>query len=313
MPKITVIIPNFNHGHLITDCLLGLQAQTYTDFETIVIDDKSTDNSIEIIQAVIRDDKRFKLLQLPSNVGVVNVLNMGIGMSASDYIYLGAADDITVPTLFENLMRPLEKSKTAAFAVCEVELINQVDFPAKSSIRPGVRPANKEYEFSPKESLKILKSTDNWALTGASVIRRDFLVISGQLKAELGSGSDGFILRKLALTYGFVFVPKIGLICRRTSSGYSAATLVDRDIFRFQLTEYCKALTLDPIFPIWYPEKYSKRMHFSQRLFQINSPGQNSNLKVYWLNLAAYIKYWPYPIHKLIATLFGRKIHRFLK
>ncbi len=310
MPKITAIIPNFNHGHLITDCILGLQAQTYTDFETIIIDDKSTDNSIEIIQAAIRDDKRFKLLQLPINVGVINVLNFGISASKTDFVYLGAADDITMPLMFESLIGPIERSKNAAFAVCEVRLVKNL-YPLKEgSIKPAVRPSNRLHEFSAHKSLKILKSTDNWALTGASIIRRNHLVESGQLRSELGSGADGFTLRKLALTHGFVFVPKIGLVWRRNSSGYSASTLANFEVFNLQLNEYCRAVAQDPVFPIWYPAKYSKRMKFSQIVFMISNGEGGSRLRQYLLAIIAYLKYRPFPLHRIIATLISRAIEK---
>ena len=310
MPKITVIIPNFNHGHLITDCIRGLQAQTYTDFETIIIDDKSTDNSIETIRAAIRYDNRFKLLQLPNNVGVVNVLNIGISLSKTEFVYLGAADDITMPLMFESLIGPIEGSKNAAFAVCEVKLVKHFNPLEQGSIKPAVRPSNRLHEFSAHKSLKVLKSTDNWALTGASIIRRDHLVESGQLRSELGSGADGFTLRKLALTHGFIFVPKIGLVWRRNSSGYSATTLGNFEVFDLQLTEYCKALAQDPVFPIWYPAKYSKRMKFSRTVFMISNGDGYSRLIQAVLSVIAYLKYRPFPLRRIVATLTSRTFEK---
>lgn len=73
MKKFSVLIANYNNGKYFKDCYDSLIAQTYPDFEVIIVDDSSTDNSLEIIKDIIKDDDRFKLFE--------NTVNKGCGFT----------------------------------------------------------------------------------------------------------------------------------------------------------------------------------------------------------------------------------------
>ena len=66
---ITIITSVFNGEKYIKECLLSVLNQTYSDFEHIIIDDNSNDNTVKIIKDLIKNDSRFKLLELKVNVG----------------------------------------------------------------------------------------------------------------------------------------------------------------------------------------------------------------------------------------------------
>lgn len=67
--KFSILIANYNNGKYFKDCYNSIVAQTYTDWEAIIVDDKSTDDSVELISAIIKDDPRFKLSQNEENKG----------------------------------------------------------------------------------------------------------------------------------------------------------------------------------------------------------------------------------------------------
>ncbi|RXM53219.1 MULTISPECIES: glycosyltransferase family 2 protein [unclassified Chryseobacterium] len=73
MKKISILIANYNNGKYFPDCFASLMNQTYNNWEAIIVDDCSTDNSLEIIRELIKDDGRFLLLQ--------NSLNKGCGFT----------------------------------------------------------------------------------------------------------------------------------------------------------------------------------------------------------------------------------------
>ena len=77
-PKITLIIANYNNGNFFKDCYNSLISQTEKDWEAIVIDDLSTDNSAVVISQMIKDDARFKFYQNEENTGYQKTLLKGV-------------------------------------------------------------------------------------------------------------------------------------------------------------------------------------------------------------------------------------------
>ena len=80
-PKISIIIANYNNGHFFKDCFDSLIAQTEKNWETIIIDDCSTDDSIEVINKLIADDGRFKFYKNGINEGYQKNLVKAINFS----------------------------------------------------------------------------------------------------------------------------------------------------------------------------------------------------------------------------------------
>lgn len=69
MIKFSILIANYNNGKYFRDCYNSLISQTYQNWEVIIVDDASTDDSVEVIKAIIKDDSRFKIYNNPANHG----------------------------------------------------------------------------------------------------------------------------------------------------------------------------------------------------------------------------------------------------
>lgn len=91
MKKVSVIIPVYNSSKYLKECIDSVLNQTYKNLEVIIVDDKSTDNSIDIINSY--KDKRMKLIRLKKNSGVSICRNKGIESSCGDYISFIDSDD----------------------------------------------------------------------------------------------------------------------------------------------------------------------------------------------------------------------------
>lgn len=91
---ISVIIPNYNKALFIAETLNSLMSQSFTNWEAIIIDDCSTDDSIAIIKQEIQDDKRFNLILNKSNRGGSYSRNQGIKKAKGEYIVFLDSDDI---------------------------------------------------------------------------------------------------------------------------------------------------------------------------------------------------------------------------
>ena len=100
---ITLIIPLYNAARFIAETLQSVQAQTYTDWECLVIDDGSTDNGAEIVQRIAQADTRIRYVY-QSNAGPSVARNHGLRLAKGDYIQFLDADDWFPPQRFENML-----------------------------------------------------------------------------------------------------------------------------------------------------------------------------------------------------------------
>lgn len=103
LPKVSVLMPVYNGGSYLAEAIRSILEQTFTDFELLVIDDGSKDESYKIA-AEISDD-RIRLIRQDKNLGLVAALNLGLGLSRGKYIARMDADDISLP---ERLSRQVD-------------------------------------------------------------------------------------------------------------------------------------------------------------------------------------------------------------
>lgn len=99
-PKISVIIPVYNVEKYLRRALNSLQAQTFTDWEAICVNDGSTDNSLSILQNYAEQDSRFKIIN-QANLSLSTSRNNGLKEAKGEYIYFFDSDDFLHPQCFE--------------------------------------------------------------------------------------------------------------------------------------------------------------------------------------------------------------------
>ena len=94
MSKISVIIPCYNAEKYIKKCFEGLEKQTFREFDVIVVDDFSTDNSLNILYEIKQNSKlKIKVIKMKQNVGPGEARNVGIKASDSEYLAFCDSDD----------------------------------------------------------------------------------------------------------------------------------------------------------------------------------------------------------------------------
>ncbi len=108
-PRISVVVPFFNVADLLGDCLRSIAAQTFGDFEVIMVDDGSTDGSTEIARAQAAVDPRFILLQV-RNGGPGYARNRGVELARGEFLGFVDGDDMVPPGAYEVLVHTLERS-----------------------------------------------------------------------------------------------------------------------------------------------------------------------------------------------------------
>src|SRR3954469_1580225 len=95
MQPITVLMPNYNNAPFLKEAIDSILNQTFTNFHFLIVDDGSTDNSVDIIKQY--NDPRITLIQKEKNSGIVDTLNIGLERIESTYIVRMDGDDISTP------------------------------------------------------------------------------------------------------------------------------------------------------------------------------------------------------------------------
>lgn len=108
-PKLSVVMPVFNGEPFLKDAVESILKQSFKKYEFIIINDGSTDNTVDIIKSY--KDGRIKLIENRNNLGIAKCLNIGFELSKGDYIARMDADEISNSERFEKQLAFLEKNK----------------------------------------------------------------------------------------------------------------------------------------------------------------------------------------------------------
>jgi glycosyltransferase involved in cell wall biosynthesis len=107
---VSICIPTYNGSAYLPETFESVLVQTYSNFEVLVVDDHSTDETINIVQSYIERDARVRLIQNPRNLGLVNNWNRCIKMAKGEWIKFVFQDDLIAPDCIEKMINFLSKS-----------------------------------------------------------------------------------------------------------------------------------------------------------------------------------------------------------
>lgn len=124
-PVVSVIMPVHNAGKYISQAIESVLSQTLTNFELIIIDDTSSDNSRKIMKKYAKSDHRIRILINKTNTQVAASLNMGIRQAKSDLIARMDADDIAHPIRLELQYDLLSKHPDIAVVGANIQIIDK--------------------------------------------------------------------------------------------------------------------------------------------------------------------------------------------
>lgn len=108
-PLVSLIVPVYNVALYLENCLDSIKAQTYREFEVLLVNDGSTDTSPDICRAYTRSDNRFRLIDKP-NSGVSDSRNQALAQAGGKYLQFLDADDWLTPDAIETLVHPAEST-----------------------------------------------------------------------------------------------------------------------------------------------------------------------------------------------------------
>src|SRR5947209_4075115 len=116
-PKVTFIVPCYKLAHLLTKCVNSVLQQTYKDFEILIMDDCSPDNTPEVAQSF--HDPRVKYFRNNPNLGHLKNYNKGILLAKGAYVWLISADDsLRSSKVLERYVRLMDSNSRVGYVYC---------------------------------------------------------------------------------------------------------------------------------------------------------------------------------------------------
>jgi len=136
-PLVSVIIPNYNHAPYLKERIDSVLTQEFQDFEVIILDDKSPDNSLEVINQYQGHPKVSHIIANEQNTGNTFIQwERGISLAKGKYIWIAESDDVAEPQLLGTLVGQLQAHPQAVVAYCHSQMIDSHGKPMEMTWHP---------------------------------------------------------------------------------------------------------------------------------------------------------------------------------
>lgn len=263
-PTLSVLMPNYNHARFLRESINAVLDQSRRPDEFILIDDASTDDSLEIIEEFARREPLLQVIQHERNQGVVFCINQLLRSCSSDYFFFAAADDKALPGLFEKSMRLLSDYPEAAFCSSLVERISEQG--EGMGLLPIPMVSERACYFTPQDVRGLLGKWGSWIQTFSTIYRKEAVGQAGGFDRELGSYCDSFLCEIMALQHGACFIPEWLMQWRKMPEGFASATAADGERACSYIQRAVAIISSEnykDLFPPGYAKHYRSRKLFA--------------------------------------------------
>jgi glycosyltransferase involved in cell wall biosynthesis len=209
-PRVSVVMPTYNKAQWLQQSIDSVIAQTLTDWELIIVDDGSTDETADILARY--DDPRITIVTLPKNVGRARARNLALEIARGRYIAICDSDDVSAPTRFEEHAAFLDANPQIGIVSSHLRLL------AANRTALVVFPID-------HESIARRFARGKMGIAhGASMIRADCFKQLGGYCEDLRAAEDFELFRRFLTRYRFETLPKELLLYRNELGAVSFPT-----------------------------------------------------------------------------------------
>lgn len=201
---ISIIIPVLNREKEIEECIRSVFEQSYGNWELLIIDNGSTDRTLEICQSLAAQESRIKLLSAPRGVSLAR--NAGIDVAKGKYLFFLDSDDVIHPSLLETLLTAMEETGAGLSGTTKINIHQSqwADFAARPKTHKGL---GKTRFLTNEQALQeIFRYTSPMNLIGGVMMLRS-LVGETRFRRDLHIGEDFYFMYEVLVKGpGVIFV-----------------------------------------------------------------------------------------------------------
>lgn len=219
-PKVSVVIPLYNKEHYILKAVQSVLSQTISDFELIIVNDGSTDNSTDVVNSI--SDSRIRLLN-QKNSGVSVARNNGISAASADIVAFLDADDEWMPDFLETILH-----LNSEFPEAGVYGTGYAVFSSGERIRENLWKPKSENRIIPSYFKDSVDAGFPLFITSSYAAKKDALMQIGGYQTDFRAGQDHDLFSRLALYNKVAYSPRI-------ASKYNAGAENNVDVVKYVL------------------------------------------------------------------------------
>jgi glycosyltransferase involved in cell wall biosynthesis len=320
--SLSVVMPNYNHGRHISRAIEAVVSQSRKPDEFLILDDGSTDQSIEIIEGYAKRCGFITLIRNERNQGVEAAVQRLLETATGDYFFSVAADDFILPGYLEKALALLERFPHAGFCSALSLVVDKNGH--DRGIFPSPIVSGTSLYLNPQRVRKTLLKHGAWFMGNTAIYRRDKLIESGGFRPELQSFTDGFIQHVLALKHGACFIPEPFAAWRKMETGVAMSTNMNikqiRKVHRYAIELMESSSEYGTLFPPKYIRQWRKRQNYwvgeaLQKTIQkdqkgylegmkvlLQDPGFLNRLFILFLRVFFFFQSWLMTFHLLIIS-----------
>lgn len=213
----SIIIPNYNHANFLQQRIKSILHQSMQDFEIIIIDDASTDNSRQIIEEYRSNKKITHILFNEQNTGsLLNQWNKGISLASGKWVWIAESDDIADPYFLEECMAAINNHPEAGLFYCDSQIldettqkVSQLFSERKNAIFKTQKWSNAYFQNGASEINECLKYDCTVNNVSAAVFKKELALRALQQKVQFKYYADWYLFLQLCLLSDICYTPKL--------------------------------------------------------------------------------------------------------
>lgn len=222
-PKVSFVVPCYKLAHLLPECIHSILSQSYGDFEILIMDDCSPDNTAEVARSF--NDPRVQHIRNEPNLGHLRNYNKGIGFSRGEYIWLISADDrLRHPDAIARYVEAMEKNPKVGYVCCPA-------MEMKGSQETGVARysvvAERDTVFDGHDFLHKLSAL-NCVIAASGMVRKSCYDKLGAFPLDMPYAGDWYLWCRFALYYDVAYLAE-PMVNYRLHEGSMTSALMEKD------------------------------------------------------------------------------------
>jgi glycosyltransferase involved in cell wall biosynthesis len=248
-PTISVLTPNYNHGRFLPRMIESIIEQDYPNWEAVIVDDGSSDDSVEVIRRYQRDFPQIKLLENGRNLGILASQQRALREVTGKYILFRGADDFCYPDFFREASALLETNVQAALCCGDLAFVDDTGCESRVE-RHGF--AREPGYIAPENLAKVMGPCNSF-YSHATIIRSEIVRAVDCFDPDMMWLWDFFWYYTFAFRHGICYIPRPVSGARFDASSYSNTRADVPGALKQVLATIIKMLTTEhrDVLPCW--------------------------------------------------------------
>jgi glycosyltransferase involved in cell wall biosynthesis len=267
---VSFLVPCFNYGHYLQECIASIQSQSFQNWELLILDDASSDETPVLAKALSASDTRIQYFQHTQNIGHLANYNFGLKQAKGELIWLISADDcLAAPDIAEEFVRQFQNNPRLGLAFCRVQCVDEKTVPYQKYI------PRQPYTFLPEQPFTFSGHT-----FFSGLVQENFVPAPGAMAKKQ---------------------------CYEAVNGFNALLTHSGDWYNWLLFSLEYEVYYQPLAKVYY-RKHANNMH--QTYQKPDFALQNSLLCYQELDTHVKRNGYPKAIQRLVATAKNRFIKK---